>query len=166
MLKIRKSLICFIFVFLLKRLFREDETLILGIGFSICYFATAFCPFFWLRACLFKNSQNAKDIRTFSMEARPPTRSKMLNMRRVLLCLIVILLQKLLFRRGETLIFGICFFVPSFASVSCPFYLVRACNFKNSQIVKDIRNFLLKSWPCFSPAIIDFLNFALVFNDF
>ena len=69
-------------------------------------------------------------------------------MRKSLICFIfvfLLLLQKLLFRRSETLIFGFCFFVQSFASVSCPFYLVPVCNFKNNQIVKDIRNFLLKS---------------------
>ena len=72
----------------------------------------------------------------------------MLKMRKSLICFIfafLLLSQQLLFRRSETLIFGICFFVQSFASVSCPFYLVPVCNFKNSQIVTDIRNFLLKS---------------------
>ena len=92
----------------------------------------------------------------------------MLKVMKSLICFIfvfLLLLQKLLFRRGETFIFWFCCFVQSFASVSCPFYLVPVCNFKNNQIVKDIRNFLLKSW-FFFPAIIDFLNFAYVFNDF
>ena len=68
----------------------------------------------------------------------------MLKMRKSLICFIfvfLLLLQKLLFRRSETLIFGICFFVQSFASVSCPFYLVPVCNFKNSKFVKDNRIF-------------------------
>ena len=52
-------------------------------------------------------------------------------------------------------------------AILCFRFLSVLCStcFKNSKIVKDIRNFLLKSWPCFSPAIIDFLNFAWVFTD-
>ena len=76
----------------------------------------------------------------------------MLKMMKSLICFIfvfLLLLRKLLFRRGETLIFGFCFFVQSFASMSCPFYLVPVCNFKNSKIVKDIRIFYSNPDPVF-----------------